>query len=280
MLVKHLALTVEKDGLVGTPELMRVAAALQKQVTRDFAPVWDVHATVSAFARLEDVPVGYWPVIVTASVNGAAGYHEDKNGQPFALVEAGNSWSLTASHETLEMLGDPFGKRLIAGTSPKPKQGRVEFLVEVCDPSEDERYAYMVNGVMVSDFYTPHFFDPVKSASVQYSFTGAITAPRVVMPGGYLSWHDPVTDHWFQELYFNGKRTFKNLGKFDAKRFGNYRSFTNFHTPAVERLSQLAKGSPMMKSAAASTRMSDESTSSKATQWREKIRELRSLKKP
>ena len=279
MLVKHLALTVEKDGLVGAPELMKVAAALQKQVTRDFAPVWDVHATVSAFAKLEDVPVGYWPVIVAASVNGAAGYHEDKNGQPFALVEVGPSWSLTASHETLEMLADPFGKRLIAGTSPKPKQGRVEFLVEVCDPSEDEKYAYMVNGVMVSDFYTPHFFDPVKSAGVQYSFTGAITAPRLVMPGGYLSWHDPVSDHWFQELYFNNKRTFKNLGKFDAQRFGNYRAFTNFHTPVAEGLSQLAKSSPMMKSAAASSRMTDESTASKATQWRERIRELRSLKK-
>jgi hypothetical protein len=279
MLVTHVALTVEKDKLVSTAELMRVGAALQKQVSRDFAHVWGVHATVSAFGKMEDVPLGYWPVIVTASVNGAAGYHEDKNGQPFALVEAGPSWSLTASHEALEMLADPFGKRLMAGTSPKPKQGRVEFLVEVCDPSEDEKYAYMVNGVLVSDFYTPHYFDPVKTAGVHYSYTGAITAPRQVLPGGYLSWHDPVSDHWFQELYFNGKRTFKNLGKFDAKKFGSYRSFTNFHTPEVQRLSQLAKGSPMMKSAAASTRMTDDSTASKATLWRDQIHALRNQKK-
>jgi hypothetical protein len=69
---------------------------------------------------------------------GAAGIHEDKNGQPFALVTASSNldeWSSTASHEALEMLIDPFGNRLVAGDSPKSDQGRVSFLVEVCDPS-------------------------------------------------------------------------------------------------------------------------------------------------
>jgi len=67
-------------------------------------------------------------VIIVADVKGAAGVHLDRNGQPFALVEYGQGWwSLTASHETLEMLADPWGNRLIAGNSPKPDQGRVEF---------------------------------------------------------------------------------------------------------------------------------------------------------
>src|SRR5215467_9226967 len=145
-------------GLVGdtnqiTPsELTKVAAALQKQATRDFGPIWHIQSSVSAFSKLEDVPTDYWPVIVQDDIRtpGAAGVHEDQNGQPFALVQFSNEWSLTASHETLEMLRDPFGQRLVAGQSPKARQGRVNFLVEVCDPSEDRPFAYTVNSVAVS----------------------------------------------------------------------------------------------------------------------------------
>ena len=57
------------------------------------------------------------------------------------------------------MLVDPFGDKLKAGDSPKADQGRVLFLVEVSDPSEAKEFAYTVNGVLVSDFYTPSFFD-------------------------------------------------------------------------------------------------------------------------
>ena len=98
-------------------DVARVAAALQRQAVRDFGPQWNVTAAVDAFPRLEDVPVGYWPMIVERDIHtpGAAGVHEDRNGQPFALIAMSDSWSLTASHEMLEMLGDPFGRRVIPG---------------------------------------------------------------------------------------------------------------------------------------------------------------------
>ena len=38
-------------------------------------------------------------------VEGTVGYHEGKDGQPFAVVDFGRNWSLMASHEILEMLG-------------------------------------------------------------------------------------------------------------------------------------------------------------------------------
>jgi len=127
----------------------------------------------------------------------AAGIHLDKDGQPFALVTAGDDWPLTACHEILEMLANPFGNRVIAGDSPKSDQGRVEFLVEVCDPSEAAEFGYTVNGVLVSDFYTPNYFDPIQAPGVRYSFTGALTEPRQVVAGGYLSWHEPVSTTGF-----------------------------------------------------------------------------------
>lgn len=214
--IRHLALVSESE-VVPLADVMKVAAALQKQASRDIAPAWDVSATVDAFARLEDVPTDYWPMIIKDNIGfaGAAGIHKDDQGQPFGLITAHDNidvWSLTASHEMAEILVDPFGDRLIAGDSIKPGQGRVNYLVEVADPSEGAQFGYSVNGVLVSDFYTPRYFDPFKTEGVRYSFTGAITEPRQVLRGGYLSWHDPVDDHWWQQVWFRAKPAFIDLG--------------------------------------------------------------------
>lgn len=218
-------------------DVMKVAAALQKQVTRDFGPIWEIQALVSAFAVLEDVPVGYWPIIVEHDIGfeGSAGIHLDDKGQPFALVQFSEQWSLTASHECLEMLADPFANRMIAGDSIKPGQGRVEYLVEVCDPSEAKELAYTVNGVLVSDFYTPRYFDPATTLGAQYSFSGAITEPRQVLKGGYLSWHDPATDHWHMGQFFGNELTFRDLGTFSGSAGSlreqiDARAFAEAHT--------------------------------------------------
>ena len=90
MLPMQVALVPENQhvGLTAS-NLTRVAAALQKQVTRDFSPIWEVDATVDAFASLEDVPLGYWPIIISKdSPDFALGYHTDKQGQPFSIVRS------------------------------------------------------------------------------------------------------------------------------------------------------------------------------------------------
>src|SRR5438132_13123911 len=159
---------VSETPVVDFSQVSIVAAALNKKVTRDFGPLWEVAATVSAFDQLESVPVDYWPVIIRDDINqpGAAGFHTDNNGQPFSLVQADDTWTLTSSHEVIEMLADPFGNRTIAGSpppnSPDPVSGfdRVVYLVEVCDPCDSDQFAYSVNGVKVSDFITTHYYDP------------------------------------------------------------------------------------------------------------------------
>jgi hypothetical protein len=207
-LPQKVALVPLDDVDINVSELTRVAAALSKQVNRDFRPLWGVDATVDAFAKLEDVEIDYWPMIIVQDVPGAAGVHLDRDGQPFALIEHSGQWSLTASHECLEMLADPFGNRLVASdlldqaVALGQEPHRVRYLVEVCDPPEAGQFAYTVNGVLVSDFYTPHFFDPVQSSGVRYSFTGAIDGPRKVLDGGYISWEDPTDGHWRQIRMF------------------------------------------------------------------------------
>jgi hypothetical protein len=271
MLTINLGLVSEVDGH-DPSDLARVAAALQKQAARDFGPIWDVTATVDAFPRLEDVPVGYWPMIVETDINtpGAAGVHEDKDGQPFALIAMSHSWSLTASHEMLEMLADPFGKRVIAGKSPKPGQGRVEFLVEVCDPCEADEYAYTANDILVSDFYTPRFFEPHRADGCRYSFTGAIKKPREILRGGYISWHEPVSNHWWQQIWFGEDKEFRDLGVFDATA-GSLRAWVDSQTehPGIDQ--GLPPSNPTLTAAVAVGEQTSESANAKAVSWREQI---------
>jgi hypothetical protein len=243
-LLRQVAL-VSESNQIDPSDLAAVSAALQKQASRDLVQFWDIKATVDAFPKLEDVPIGYWPIIVRDDINvpGAAGIHMDQDGQPFALVTAHadrDIWSLTCSHELVEMLVDPFGNRMIAGDSPKPDQSRVQILVEPCDPSEAAEFAYTVNGVLMSDFYTVRYFDPVASPSVRYSFTSAIQEPRQVLRGGYLSWVDPTSDIWWQEIWFEGDAPrFRELGRLDARN-GSFRSQIDRLT-AAETQSALSK---------------------------------------
>ncbi len=66
---------------------------------------------------------------------------------------------------------------------------------------------------MVSDFYTPQYFDPVKSSGVRYSFSGQVQGPREVLDGGYLSWFDPKTRHLFQFQVEGKKKTIADKGE-------------------------------------------------------------------
>ena len=275
MLVTQLALVSETSQITSS-QLNRVAAALQKQAVRDFCPIWQIPASVDAFDKLKDVPVGYWPLIVRDDIGepGAAGVHMDKNGQPLSLIQYSDSWSLTASHEMLEMLGDPWGNRLVAGQSPKQGQGVVEFLVEVADPPEAPENGYTINGLLVSDFFTPHFYDPVTAAGVRYSFSGKLDGPRKVLKGGYLSWRDPVSDHWWQQVWFDSAEPeFRDLGKMTA-RAGSLRSAIDAHTKTNARIAVSGPQSTGFSHARTLTAAVKESTSSRADGWSTQITDL------
>jgi hypothetical protein len=102
---------------------------------------------------------------------GEGGFHLDKHKQPYAKVIAtpkNDGWTIAASHETLEMLLDPYGNRLQSSVEIEIKAnkivdgtGQYGYLVEACDPCEDDKFGYTINGVVVSDFITPHFYDPM-----------------------------------------------------------------------------------------------------------------------
>lgn len=232
---------VARDGIVPMGELAIVSAALQKQVTRDFTPLWGVAGTVDVFETFEDLPSGYWPLILVAEgdVATGSGVHQTRLKQPIGFVELGPSWSLAASHEVLEMLADPSGNRLVAGDSPVDPAVRVEYLVEVCDPCQDVAFKYEVNGLPVSDFITPQYFDPVVAPGARYSFRGSVTAPHQILPGGYVTWRDPAQDRWFQlRLDAAGQRALEDLGTLPVLGADSIRSAIDAASPRLTRLSK------------------------------------------
>src|SRR5262249_31181180 len=97
------------------------------------------------------------------------------------------------------------------------------YLVEGCDPCEGDQYAYSIQGIAVSDFITPHFYDTAAIPGTPYSYTGAVERPREMLPGGYISYIDTVADEWKQILWVdpNGAPTYRDLGP--APTQGNLR---------------------------------------------------------
>lgn len=199
----HVAL-VDTTDTVAASALAEVAGALNEQVQADFAPAWRVAATVGAYPA---APPGTWRIdLVHQTPGGTLGFHADANRQPFAkvAVDAGR-WTVTASHELLEMLGDPWGNRLHGAAAPTGWQGaspRVRYLLELCDPCE--RFTYEVGGVEVSDFVIPAFYRSSRRNAAGYSHTGRVTAPLQVAEGGYMSFLDPADGHVWQRFVRDG----------------------------------------------------------------------------
>ena len=214
-LIQHIAIvSVTPD--ITLRDVMTVSAALQKQVVRDMQPIWGFPATIDAFADLSSVPSDYYPVVLFSDPAQLAGEMVTLMGpepaqrlldqfeqgyvtgvhlngitrQPFGVVSSRDPWTVVLSHEVMEMIVDPWGNHMIASEHPTRPQERVKYLVEICDPCMDSWYP--VNGIAMADFYTPKYFDPVRVDGIRYSFTGAVTAPREILEGGYLTFLDPT----------------------------------------------------------------------------------------
>ena len=142
---------------------------------------------VTSAPSVAAVPPHAWPVFLVKSLPpGEGGFHLDQHNQPYAKVIASTedaSWTLDASHEIIEMLVDPAGNRMepsqaieINGDDVVDAAGVFNYLVEACDPCEANNYAYDINGIAVSDFITPHYYDASVTPGASYSFKGNIKA--------------------------------------------------------------------------------------------------------
>lgn len=187
---------IDVDCGLDALELARVAAALQKQVLNDFAPFWNTACTVRSAtpaepARIDEIEIQFLKV---PTQDGALGFHDRKpDGTPIAyvfpeLMEAGQHWSSCASHELLELLGDPLLHLCV-----ELDNGEI-WDRENCDRVEMD--SYEIDGVTVSNFNTPECFEPPADLTgVKFDFMGLSKVPNEVRDGGYAQKYD-LTKGW------------------------------------------------------------------------------------
>lgn len=239
----HVAL-VDESETVDMAELTEVAGALNEQLQSDFLPVWRLTpATVGAYPK---APFGTWAIRLRKNIGepGALGYHADAMMTPYSLVDvdAGN-WTVTASHELLEMLADPWGNRrhrarLVDEIEDDweeiglPRRSSyVQYLLEVCDPPEAT--SYMVGGIAMSDFVLHSWYRTNPDVRPAYSFAGGCLMPRQVAPGGYVSFVVPETEVWWQVFADReGNLELVNIGRFNSAKYWSLREFTDHHARA------------------------------------------------
>ena len=242
MLTHQIALVTDPglapaDAADVSPRLQGLAAALQIQVDKHFAPLWNTTGTIAYFDDLTRVPSGFWPIVITDTVPvnpKILGYHLDETNQPYAVVRYTPDWTLTTSHELLEMLADPWGNYLVAGPSvdERAPNDQVRYLLEICDPVEDVSCAYTINGFVVADFITPAYHNPVGSANELYDYMGKITQPRQILPNGYITWEDLTDGKMYQlEVDAAGNRSIQPIGSGTFSNERSLREAVNRFTP-------------------------------------------------
>lgn len=200
---------VSKSNAVPFSELAPVCEAINEQL-REVGAAWGVHASVEPrqtrsesglnYVTISDLPPGFEPPQASGLGDDALrGQHFKLADVVLAQVRYTSAWSVTASHECIEMAVNPDMDLLrlrppLSAFSALPEgtdEAEVEYLVEVCDPCQFGSYAYAAPGtdppIMVSDFLLPEYFELGSKAS-RFSFHGSITEPFQVLPHGCVSW--------------------------------------------------------------------------------------------
>jgi hypothetical protein len=224
---------------LGTP-LATLVSALQRFVDQHFAPVWGTPARLVPATGFQKTA---WALVFLddADAANALAYHElTPDGLPISKVfvrtiaRAGDSVSVSASHELAEMLVDPAINLLSTGPDPK-----TTYAYETADPVE--ALSFKVDGIPMTDFVYPSYFEVFRRPrSTRFDHLNKVTRPFQILRGGY------------QIVFRNG--TWSNLTGSRAKARAFAREDRRLHRSVV-RASIAAGGTLEVSGQARSPRM-------------------------
>lgn len=204
------------NGKVKDEELQEVIRAINRQIKEDFEPYWSLGATLRLEGKSGEHPskqeladmrgdavIYLWD---ETDVPGALGYHDRNNrGIPYGFVftelskKIGEDWSVTMSHEALELIGDPEVNLLVQGPHPTDTSKYVFHWYEMCDAVQTE--TYKIDEVEVSNFLLPLYFTGGEELGGRNDFLGRVHNGKTlksfgVNPGGYIGFFNPaIGDH-------------------------------------------------------------------------------------
>jgi hypothetical protein len=248
------------NGKVSDEELQCVIRAINRQIREDFEPYWSISGSLRLEGRSVSAPdsvkladmrgdaiIYLWD---ETDVDDASGYHEKNNrGVPFGFVftsiaeQIGEHWSISLSHEALELLADPETNLLVLGPHPSARRDVFHWF-EMCDAVQDEHYT--IDGVEVSNFVLPLYFTGTRRTDekgARNDFLGRIHKKRTlksfgINPGGYIGFYDPEDKDHETFALKSDKRAKKRLAiKSTAKetrrgvRYGGTKSRAKLRSP-------------------------------------------------
>lgn len=181
---------------VSDDDAQAMTQAVAKQVTNDFSPAWAIPANSVTFQPKDAAPPrggALLSIVDNPDQPGVLGWHtegEDATifGYVFAapvldnggkvLTGATYTVAATLSHEVLETIADPHVNLWATANDG--------FVVsqEVCDPVENG--SYEIDGVSVSNFVTPAWFDAQAASGTPLDHLGQVSKPFQIAKGGYF----------------------------------------------------------------------------------------------
>ena len=184
-------------------DVQEAIRAVNRQIAEDFVPIWGngrsliLHA--ASFNPLELASLMQEPVrasgvvylVDEATLPGALGYH-DVNARDipvgFVFVLNHNDWTVTLSHEVLEMIIDPTINLFAPGPHPLDPNKTVLHTYEVCDAVE--RTSYQIDGIELSNFLTPSYFTIGDAPGTRNDFLGVGVDSFSVTKDSHIAFFD------------------------------------------------------------------------------------------
>lgn len=204
-------------GAITDIRMQKVIRAINIQIARDFEPYWGFGATLRLeghtarkgkqrfqFEPLDMRGDGVLYVLDKFNKDLAGAHDADFRGVPAGVVYLDVSrglkedWTVSLSHEALEMIGDPQINLVVQGPHPEEGDRDVFHWFEMCDAVQAQTYP--IDGIDVSDFVLPLYFTPSAEPGSRNNFMGALARGRTlfqlpsfgVAPGGYIGYFDPL----------------------------------------------------------------------------------------
>ena len=198
----------QTNGEVSDPDLLVAIRAINQQIAYDFAPYWSMPATLRLEGALLKQPRANAAAAVMrgdavlyisseTAKDDPEGFH-DRNlrGIPYGVVytkmseKSGDPWSVTFSHEALELIADPQGNNYVMGPSPHDRRKQVFFWFEMCDPVSGQ--TYKIGDVALQNFLLPAYFEPPVPGA-RTNFLGTDLEPFGIAPNSYVGYYNPET---------------------------------------------------------------------------------------
>jgi len=191
---------INASTVLSDQELATMVEAVQAQIDQHFGSAWGIPAALQFIPRGVRPPADMWwmAVLDDADQAGALGYHDITSaglplGKVFARTDQryGYLVSVTLSHESSRCSPTPDVNLLVQDG----RRVRRFWAYEICDAVETDGLGYAINGIQVSDFVLPEYFETFRTG-VQTDYRGHLRAPvPALTAGGYMAYVENGTWH-------------------------------------------------------------------------------------